>query len=43
MAFQSSPILNLPRAWPGSRAGLLLVTLNAQYQESQWSRGDDRR
>jgi hypothetical protein len=29
IAFQSSPILNLPRAAPGSRAGLLLVTANA--------------
>jgi hypothetical protein len=42
MAFQSSPILNLPRASPGSRVGLLLVTLerpairkNGHYAEAK--------
>jgi hypothetical protein len=33
MAFQSSPILNLPRASPGSRVDLPLVTFNARYPE----------
>jgi hypothetical protein len=41
MAFQSSPILSLPRASPGSRASLLLFISNARSQESQMSHGGD--